>query len=226
MTAVRGRAGGEISEDCRHHLQPAAMQPRKTGGAVVRLVRRRAPQWSGRRPCRRGTLTGGWCEPTPGLLDGVERLEPCGEPVSSRGSGSGRAERPDASPVMRPGVIPEPLGPARRLLSQPERPPAPWPSGREGAGASSRPGRLPGRSDAIVRSAVGPPVPMSPCYGVAARELYTARAVPRSLESAGLRGGKRTKGRFYLPLAGQGATARRGNTVGGGEGAATGTQDV
>ena len=128
--------------------------------------------------------TGGWCEPTPGLLDGVERLEPCGEPVSSRGSGSGRAERPDASPVMRPGVIPEPLGPARRLLSQPERPPASWPSGREGAGASSRPGRLPGRSDAIVRSAVGPPVPMSPCYGVAARELYTARAVPRSLESA------------------------------------------
>jgi len=49
LTAVRGRAGGEISEDCRHHLQPAAMQPRKTGGAVVRLVRRRAPQRSGRR---------------------------------------------------------------------------------------------------------------------------------------------------------------------------------
>ena len=56
---------------------------------------------------------------------------------------------------------------------------------------------------------------MSPCYGVAARELYTARAVPRSLESAGLRGGKRTKRRFYLPSAGQGATARRGTTVGG-----------
>ena len=178
LTAVRGRAGGKISEDCRHHLQPAAMQPRKTGGAVVLLVRRRAPQWSGRRPCRRGTLTGGWCEPTPGLLDGVERLEPCGEPVSSRGSGSGRAERPDASPVMRPGVIPEPLGPARRLLSQPERPPAPWPSGREGAGASSRPGRLPGRSDAIVRSAVGPPVPMSHEPGLWGRS-------PRALHSEG-----------------------------------------
>jgi hypothetical protein len=69
--------------------------------------------------------TGGWCSPAPGLLDGVERLEPRKELLGLRGSREGRAGRPDAFSGSQPGVSSRLLGSGERLLLQPERPPPP-----------------------------------------------------------------------------------------------------